>query len=56
MAGIPPHDWRIRMLRDVLQLNLGASVVLFGIFPAIIIGLGIAYAIKQWRDGRKDDE
>lgn len=38
------------MFSDLLQLNLSANVVLFGLFPLIIIGLGIAYAVKQWRD------
>ncbi len=42
------------MFSDLLQLNLSASVVLFGIFPVIIIGLGIAYAVKQWRDRKRD--
>lgn len=45
------------MFSDLLSLNLSANVVLFGIFPLIIIGLGIAYAVKQWRDrdkGKRD--
>jgi hypothetical protein len=42
------------MFSDLLSLNLSANLVLFGIFPLIIIGLGIAYAVKQWRDRNKD--
>lgn len=42
------------MFSDLLSLNLSANLVLFGIFPLIIIALGIAYAVKQWRDRDKD--
>jgi uncharacterized membrane protein YhaH (DUF805 family) len=42
------------MFSDLLSLNLSANLVLFGIFPLIIIGLGIAYAVKQWRDRDKE--
>lgn len=42
------------MFSDLLQLNHSATVVLFGIFPVIIIVLGIAYAIRQWRGRDKD--
>jgi hypothetical protein len=48
------------MFSDLLHLSFSANVVLFGVFPLIIIGLGIAYAIRQWRDrrrgGRRDGE
>lgn len=43
------------MFSELLQLSFGANVVLFGVFPLIIIGLGIAYAIRQWRDRGKDE-
>lgn len=43
------------MFSDLLQLSLSANVVLFGLFPLFIIGLGIAYAVKQWRDRDKGD-
>ena len=41
------------MFSDLLQLSLSANVVLFGLFPLIVIGMGIAYAVKQWRDHRR---
>jgi uncharacterized membrane protein YhaH (DUF805 family) len=44
------------MFSDLLNLSLSANVVLFGVFPLIIIGLGIAYAVKQWRDRNKHDD
>lgn len=44
------------MFSDLLSLNLSANLVLFGIFPVIIIALGIAYAVKQWRDRDKKKE
>jgi hypothetical protein len=40
-------------MNDLLNLALSAKLVLFGVFPVIIIGLGLAYAIKQWRDRGK---
>lgn len=44
------------MFSDLLQLSASANAVLLDIFPLLIIGLGIAYGIKQWRDhGKKDD-
>jgi len=42
------------MFSDLINLNLSANLVLFGIFPVIIIGLGIAYAVKQWRERDND--
>jgi len=44
------------MFSDLLSLSLSANLVLFGIFPLIIIGLGIAYAVKQWREKKKRDD
>jgi hypothetical protein len=52
----PREDPAVRMFSDLLQLNLSASVVLFGIFPVIIIALGIAYAVKQWRERKRDGD
>lgn len=44
------------MFSDVLQISLSANVVLFGLFPLFIIGLGIAYAVKQWCDRDRDQD
>lgn len=44
------------MFSDLLQLNLSATVVLFGIFPVLIIALGIAYGIRQWRERDKEKQ
>jgi uncharacterized protein HemY len=41
------------MFSELLQLSLSANVVLFGLFPVIIIGLGVAYGVKQWRDHQR---
>lgn len=43
-------------MNDLVNLNLSAQVLLFGIFPAIIIALGIAYGVKQRRDSRRRDQ
>jgi hypothetical protein len=39
---------------DLLQLHVGAQVVLFGVFPAIIIALAVAYGLHQWRAARRE--
>lgn len=44
------------MFSDLLQMSASANALLFGVFPVIIIALGVAYAIKQRRDRRKHDD
>ncbi len=43
-------------MNDLVNLNLSAQVLLFGLFPALIIGLGIAYGVKQWREAKRRDQ
>lgn len=41
-------------MNDLVNLSLSAKWLLFGVFPVIIIGLGIAYAVVQWRARDRD--
>ena len=43
-------------MSDLVNLNLSAQVLLFAVFPAVIIGLGVAYGVKQWRDSKRRDQ
>ncbi len=42
------------MSNELIQLNVSAQILLAGVFPAIIIGLGIAYWVHQRRARRRD--
>lgn len=44
------------MSNELVQLNVSAQILLAGIFPAIIIGLGIAYWIHQRRARRRQQD
>ncbi len=43
------------MTNELIQLSVSAQILLAGVFPAIIIALGIAYAIKQRRTKNNQD-
>jgi hypothetical protein len=46
-----------RVSNELIQLNISAQILLAGVFPAIIVGLGIAYWLHQRRARRsqRDD-
>lgn len=44
------------MSNELIQLNVSAQILLAGIFPALIIGLGIAYWLHQRRARRRDHD
>jgi hypothetical protein len=41
---------------ELIQLNVSAQILLAGVFPAVIVGLGIAYWLHQRRARRRGDD